>query len=169
MMNADGDGEVRQAPLSEIRPSPENAAQTVLEPVCIEGTRVRKAISPAKMPMLAAVVAVLEGVLHDYLPTSVRKIHYELLNTPPLRHASKPDTRYCNTSEWASITASATFGHSASPANVTCWHILALPCAMRIGVKYVDNFCHRKLLYFNHLETHFISITYKKYNKIKGL
>jgi len=27
---------------------------------------------------------------------------------------------------WASITASATFGHSASPDNVTCWHIMAL-------------------------------------------
>jgi len=26
----------------------------------------------------------------------------------------------------ASITASATFGHSASPNNVTCWHIMAL-------------------------------------------
>jgi hypothetical protein len=26
----------------------------------------------------------------------------------------------------ASITASATFGHSASPGNVTCWHIMAL-------------------------------------------
>ncbi len=26
----------------------------------------------------------------------------------------------------ASITASATFGHSASPDNVTCWHIMAL-------------------------------------------
>jgi NAD(P)H-dependent FMN reductase len=28
--------------------------------------------------------------------------------------------------EKASITASATFGHSASPDNVTCWHIMAL-------------------------------------------
>jgi hypothetical protein len=28
--------------------------------------------------------------------------------------------------DWASITASATFGHSASPDNVTCWHIMAL-------------------------------------------
>jgi hypothetical protein len=26
----------------------------------------------------------------------------------------------------ASITASATFGHSASPDNVTCWYIMAL-------------------------------------------
>jgi hypothetical protein len=39
-----------------------------------------------------------------------------------------------NTFQWliqqvdgrASITASATFGHSASPNNVTCWHIMAL-------------------------------------------
>jgi len=27
---------------------------------------------------------------------------------------------------WASITASATFGHSAEPDNVTCWHIISL-------------------------------------------
>src|SRR5262244_1345014 len=27
--------------------------------------------------------------------------------------------------QWASITASATFGHSASPDSVTCWHISA--------------------------------------------
>jgi hypothetical protein len=40
----------------------------------------------------------------------------------------------------ASITASATFGHSASPDNVTCWYIMALPCALKIYVKYFDNF-----------------------------
>ena len=73
------------------------AAQIALPTVCIEGSRVRKAISPAKAPMLATVLTVLEEVLRDYLPTSIRKIHYELLNLPPLRHASKPESRYVNT------------------------------------------------------------------------
>src|SRR5438270_2797153 len=40
----------------------------------------------------------------------------------------------------ASITASATFGHSASPDNVTCWHIMALQWAMKVYVKYFDSF-----------------------------
>src|SRR5712664_3788784 len=40
----------------------------------------------------------------------------------------------------ASITASATFGHSASPDNVTCWHIMALQGAIKVYVKYFDNF-----------------------------
>src|SRR5438552_1131491 len=40
----------------------------------------------------------------------------------------------------ASITASATFGHSASPANVTRWHIMARQGAIQVYVKYLDNF-----------------------------
>ena len=36
----------------------------------------------------------------------------------------------------ASITASATFGHSASPDNVTWWHIMACQGAMQVYVKY---------------------------------
>src|SRR6266568_1007015 len=40
----------------------------------------------------------------------------------------------------ASITASDNFGHSASPDNVTCCHIMALQCAVKICVKYFDNF-----------------------------
>jgi len=33
---------------------------------------------------------------------------------------------HCGIDAWASITASATFGHSASPDNVTCGHGIAL-------------------------------------------
>jgi hypothetical protein len=51
----------------------------------------------------------------------------------------------------ASITASATFGHSASPDNGTCWHIMALQGAMQVYVKYFDNFFHHNPLYSHHL------------------
>ena len=51
----------------------------------------------------------------------------------------------------ASITVSATFGHSASPDNVTCWHIVARQGAMQVSVKYFDNCCHHNPLYFHQL------------------
>jgi hypothetical protein len=73
------------------------AGQVGLTPVCLEGASVRKAISPAKTPMLEAVKYVLTTVLGPYLPVSLRKIHYELLNLPVLRHANKPDSQYRNT------------------------------------------------------------------------
>ena len=52
---------------------------------------------------------------------------------------------------WASITASATFGHSASPDNGTWWHIMALQGAMQVYVKYFGNFWHHNPLYSHHL------------------
>ena len=67
----------------------------------------------------------------------------------------------------ASITASATFGHSASPDNVTWWHTMVLQWAMKICVKYFDRLCHRNPLYSNYLQTHFISMTCKRGRKIK--
>jgi putative transposase len=51
----------------------------------------------------------------------------------------------------ASITVSATFGHSASPDNGTCLHIMALQGAMQVYVKYFGNFCHHNPLYSHHL------------------
>src|SRR5215475_5322836 len=51
----------------------------------------------------------------------------------------------------ASITASATFGHSASPDNVTCWYIMALPCALKIYVKYFDKFLSPEPIAFQSL------------------
>src|SRR5262245_40209615 len=74
----------------------------------------------------------------------------------------KPDTRCINP---ASITASATFGHSASPDNVTGWHSISLPRDMKVCVKYFDNFCHCNPLNLSHLQTHFISISCKKRKK----
>lgn len=52
-------------------------------------------ISPAKQPMLDAVIDVLNA-LRRYWPVSDRKVHYDLLNDPPLCHASKPNSRYRN-------------------------------------------------------------------------
>ncbi len=53
----------------------------------------RSKISDAKRPMLEACLAILRRF---HRPLSDRKIHYELLNDPPLRHASKPHSRYRN-------------------------------------------------------------------------
>ena len=70
-------------------------AQIDLETVPLIGTKERLAISPAQMPFLSAVLTVMNN-LRRYLPLSVRQIHYQLLNNPPLRHANKPDSVYAN-------------------------------------------------------------------------
>jgi hypothetical protein len=64
----------------------------------IDGVKERKRISGAKRPMLEAAIKVIESQ-RDYWPLSDRSIHYDLLNDPPLRHASKPDSRYRNNPE----------------------------------------------------------------------
>jgi hypothetical protein len=48
----------------------------------------RKVISPAKKPMLDAIQQILRE-LKPFWPLSDRRIHYNLLNLRPLRHASK--------------------------------------------------------------------------------
>ncbi len=58
--------------------------------------RRRSKISNAKMPFLEAVLAAISK-LKPIWPVSDRKIHYTLLDDPPLRHASKPGSRYANT------------------------------------------------------------------------
>lgn len=57
--------------------------------------RSRCGISNAKLPMLQAALDVLED-RKDFWPLSDRSIHYALLNSPPLRHASKPQSTYAN-------------------------------------------------------------------------
>jgi len=52
-------------------------------------------ISPAKSDLLEAVKAVIEK-MEEFWPLSDRLIHYQLLNSPPLIHASKPASRYRN-------------------------------------------------------------------------
>jgi ribosomal 50S subunit-associated protein YjgA (DUF615 family) len=61
----------------------------------LRGAKERPRISAAKMPMLDAAVKVVEDLV-EYWPLTVRLIHYELLNDPPLRHAKKPGSRYEN-------------------------------------------------------------------------
>jgi hypothetical protein len=55
----------------------------------------RHGISAAKKPFTEAVQKVIEE-LRNYWPLSLRQVHYSLLNDPPLRHASKPTSRYRN-------------------------------------------------------------------------
>ena len=55
----------------------------------------RAKISGAKRPFLNAVIAALDK-LRDFWPVSERRVHYDLLNDPPLRHASKPGSTYVN-------------------------------------------------------------------------
>jgi hypothetical protein len=61
----------------------------------IEGTKHRATISKAKQPMLAAAMGAIEE-REEFHPLTVRQVHYCLLSDPPLRHASKPDSRYRN-------------------------------------------------------------------------
>jgi len=61
----------------------------------LRGFKRRAKISPAKIPFANAVIRLLNS-LKEYLPLSDRHIHYELLNDPPLRHASKPGSTYSN-------------------------------------------------------------------------
>lgn len=58
-------------------------------------TKHRSRISRAKQPFIDAIKRVFES-LSEYLPLSDRLIHYELLNDPPLKHASKPASTYRN-------------------------------------------------------------------------
>lgn len=62
----------------------------------IMGHKHRAEISEAKQPFLDAILAILTE-LRNYWPLSVRQVHYQLLNNPPLIHARKPQSRYANT------------------------------------------------------------------------
>jgi hypothetical protein len=71
------------------------AAALDTNPFKIQGVQRRKAISFAKRPMLEAVTHILES-MRPFWPVSDRQLHYGLLNDPPLKHASKPDSVYAN-------------------------------------------------------------------------
>jgi hypothetical protein len=68
-------------------------------PMVLVGKIKRSQISPAAGPMMAAIQRVLEE-RRDFWPLSDRVIHYALLNDPPLRHASKPGSKYRNTHQY---------------------------------------------------------------------
>jgi hypothetical protein len=57
----------------------------------IEGVKRRAEITKAKKPFLDAILRVLKEH-RGYWPLSDRRIHYALLNDPPLIHASKPNS-----------------------------------------------------------------------------
>lgn len=59
-----------------------------------EATR-RARITKAKQPFLDAIEHIIYST-RKYWPLSDRRVHYALLNNPPLKHASKPDSTYTN-------------------------------------------------------------------------
>jgi hypothetical protein len=61
----------------------------------IGDVRFRKEISDAKLPLLRAIQRIVEEQ-RAYWPLTPRRNHYTLLNDPPLIHASKPESIYCN-------------------------------------------------------------------------
>jgi predicted RNA-binding protein YlqC (UPF0109 family) len=75
--------------LLEERKKPRDIAESFI----IEGTKTRSEISAAKQPMLETLYQVL---FDNVTPMTVRQIHYQFLNDPPLKHASKPGSIYRN-------------------------------------------------------------------------
>lgn len=63
--------------------------------IVLRGSKLRAKISRAKYPMVNACIEILDA-LSEFRPLSDRVIHYKLLNDPPLRHASKPNSTYQN-------------------------------------------------------------------------
>jgi len=70
-------------------------SQIKTPPIDLGQTKRRKGISRAKDEMVEAVLRTFKERA-DYLPLTVRSVHYALLNYPPLIHASKPNSRYIN-------------------------------------------------------------------------
>jgi hypothetical protein len=65
--------------------------------IVIRGRKHRAEITAAKEPMLQAAIDIINA-RKQFRPISIRAIHYALLNSPPLRHASKRDSKYRNDS-----------------------------------------------------------------------
>lgn len=74
----------------------ERQAEIDAPTIDIRGLKRRAKISKAKRPFLDSVLKVIDG-RRNFWPLSDRSIHYALLNHPPLKHASKSDSRYDNT------------------------------------------------------------------------
>jgi hypothetical protein len=73
----------------------EEAARVNAETLILGAGRERARITEAKRPLLDAIERVIDE-LRAYWPLSDRRIHYALLNDPPLIHAKKRDSRYRN-------------------------------------------------------------------------
>jgi hypothetical protein len=72
------------------------AAAVDVETIQIDAAKPRAEITGAKRPLLDAILEILEEQ-RDYWPLTDRRVHYALLNKPPLVHASKAGSRYANT------------------------------------------------------------------------
>ena len=70
-------------------------SEVTADTIAIRGEKHRAEISGAKGPFLRAIQEVVER-RREFWPLSDRQIHYALLNDPPLKHASKPDSVYAN-------------------------------------------------------------------------
>jgi hypothetical protein len=64
----------------------------------LEERKARSAISAARQPFLDAIKCIVED-LKEFWPLTDRQVHYQLLNNPPLVHASKPHSTYVNNPE----------------------------------------------------------------------
>jgi ParB/RepB/Spo0J family partition protein len=73
-------------------------AELSAETIQIQGRKSRAEITKAKAPFLDAIRHVLDEH-RKFLPLTDRRIHYALLNDPPLIHASKPESRYQNSKQ----------------------------------------------------------------------
>ncbi len=73
----------------------ESSSQVKVETMTITGTKTRAGISEAKLPLLNAIIDAINAE-RKFWPLSDRRVHYLLLNTQPLRHANKPDSKYVN-------------------------------------------------------------------------
>lgn len=101
--------------LTEYRQS--KASDFDAETIEIRGYKHRARISKAKLPFVSAVKNVINRLRAEW-PVTDREVHYELLNDPPLRHASKPDSVYNNTSKECLNRATCTREHNAKGKHV---------------------------------------------------
>ena len=73
----------------------EQSSEVISSGFDIREIKNRCEISSAKSDFLKAIIRVLNA-RRKFWPLSDRQIHYALLNDPPLKHFSKPDSRYAN-------------------------------------------------------------------------
>lgn len=78
---------IRDHRRAQLHPMPVN--------VTLKAKKERAEISDAKRPYLEAVQKIIQDN-RQFWPLSLRSIHYQLQNDPPLRHAGKPGSRYRN-------------------------------------------------------------------------
>ena len=88
----DTDPNAAQAALSDYRAK---ASLLDVDEVELRAPKARQPIPGAQAGFLSATQAAIES-LREFLPVSVRALHYRLLNDPPLMRASKRGSRYQN-------------------------------------------------------------------------